>query len=113
MVAPDVLLDGRRVFTAIGPTLLPVPPGAHRIDVVENYLGSSTPVATVVNVAPGQLVDVYYAPPFTRFTSGRIGVVPQERPGQGPAVAVYTYVAVSFVVMLILMMISWVAVLSI
>lgn len=104
-VTPAVLLDGRPMFTVIGPTVLPVAPGMHRIDVHERYLGSSVPVAVMVMVAPGQLVDVFYAPPHTRFTSGRIGMVPQQRPGEATATAVYIVMGLMFALMLAMWMV--------
>lgn len=87
LVKPTVLLDGRPVPTVIGATVLPVAPGVHRVDVRENDFGAQAPVAAMVTVAQGRMVDVYYAPPMTRFDSGRLGAVPQERAGREAATA--------------------------
>jgi hypothetical protein len=36
-----------------------------------------------ITVAPGQIVEVFYAPPWHQFSRGRMGFTRQKRPGVG------------------------------
>ncbi|QRY62155.1 hypothetical protein JVX90_17455 [Gordonia sp. PDNC005] len=76
-----VLLDGRKCQTSFGVTDLPVRVGTHRLEVVGHD-------AIDVGVASGAAVDIYYAPPYTRFHRGTLGRSEHERQGWGAIVAI-------------------------
>ncbi|MDR2280403.1 MAG: hypothetical protein LBE07_06070 [Gordonia sp. (in: high G+C Gram-positive bacteria)] len=94
-----VLLDGRRRQTSFGVTELPVRAGTHRLEVVGHD-------AIDVDVAPGAAVDIYYAPPYTRFHRGTLGRSEQKRQGAGANIAISvasTSLSVIFLVLLVLL----------
>ncbi|MGJ3509676.1 hypothetical protein [Enemella sp. A6] len=83
MIPPVVTIDGRRISGArLGsPVTVPVPPGRHRIEAHTRLLRRYGQAALDVDVRPGELVRVYYAPPLHQFTDGNMGLVEQEPKG--------------------------------
>ena len=98
MVTPSVRLNGYPVQGAYGASVHPVPPGPWHVDVHCQWLRQYGQAALDVQVADGQTVDVFYAPPWHQFASGRIGLEPQPRPGLGLFLVLMAVVVVVVVV---------------
>ncbi|WP_344099225.1 hypothetical protein [Myceligenerans crystallogenes] len=82
LVPPTLLIDGFKAPTRMaGAVDIPVEAGRHRLDVFAQWMRRYGQAATEVDVAPGQVVEVYYAPPLHQFTTGEIGLTPQRRKG--------------------------------
>jgi hypothetical protein len=81
MGAPRVRLNGYRVAARYGENVFPVPPGRWHVDVDCRWMRTYGQAALDVDVAEGQVVDAFYAPPYHQFTTGRIGLTRQRRPG--------------------------------
>ncbi len=80
MITPSVRVNGYQVPSRYGPRTFPSMPvrtRRHRGTVAED-LRSGGPRRPV---APGQVVDVFYAAPMHQFARGNIGFEKQKRPG--------------------------------
>ena len=97
MISPKVRLNGYPVASSYGANVFPVPPGHWHIDVDCQWLRTYGQAALDLDLAEGQTVDAFYAPPYHQFARGRIGLERQSRPGVmflvlllgiGPAVGV-------------------------
>lgn len=88
LVQPATLLDGVKQSVRFGANTIPVAAGHHRVEVV----GHDT---IDVLVEPGRDLDVYFAPPWTRFNKGVLSLSEAKRPGYG---AHLTLIAVMVVV---------------
>ena len=67
-----------------GRTVLPLPPGRHKVRVfVPSFGGPYGPAGALVDVYPGQLVELEYRPPIQRVlsTPGSLGPAPQPTNG--------------------------------
>lgn len=91
-LTPAVHLDGHRVSGAFGPTLYPLRPGRHRVDVHTQWLRRYGQAGMEVDVREGQVVPVSYAVPWHQFTTGSIGHETQKRKGVGVLVAMLAVV---------------------
>jgi len=80
-VPPNVLINGWPVASKFGRTLIPVPPGAVRVDVFALWTKQYGRASLAFHAAPGQSVPVFYALPYHVFANGAIGHVKQKRPG--------------------------------
>jgi hypothetical protein len=58
-----------------GENLIEMPAGAHVIEVTAPW--RTTPARCEVVITEGQMVELWYAPPFARVTRGTIGPRPQ------------------------------------
>lgn len=83
VVTPSVRLNGYPVGARYGENLLPVPPGPWQIDVSCPWMWSYGRAALDCQVAEGQTVPVFYAPPYHAMSRGAIGHTPQSRRGLG------------------------------
>ena len=81
MISPNVRLNGHPVVSSYGQNVFPVPPGRWHVDVDCKWLRTYGQAALDLDVAEGQTVDAFYAPPYHQFTTGRIGLDKQQRPG--------------------------------
>ena len=79
--SPTPRIDGYPVPGAYGMTFYPLRPGRHRIDVDMQWLRRYGQAGMEVDIHPGQVVPVFYAPPWHQFTTGRIGHHEQPRTG--------------------------------
>lgn len=83
MIPPTVTMNGHAVPASYGENVVPVHPGRIRVEASCQWLRRYGQAALDIDVAPGQTVPVFYASPYHQFTTGRMGHVPQQRPGVG------------------------------
>lgn len=86
MISPAVTINGYSAPAQWGPNPYPITPGQHQVRVWAKYLFDYGAAEQVVDIAPGQSVEVHYSPPMLTFLRGRIGFAPQPRPGVVPLV---------------------------
>ncbi|OBK22275.1 hypothetical protein A5634_07835 [Mycobacterium asiaticum] len=107
---PKILIDGYETPPAFwGRNVLPVYPGRHRVHVhVPYWLPSQIgPADTLVDVHPGQLVELEYKAPLWGYSPGSLGAPPQSYNGVGITVALM--VAAFAVALLFPLLIAFVA----
>jgi hypothetical protein len=82
-VKPNVAVDGYPVAANWGRVVIPVQPGQHRLDVHTPYFlpPKVGPADLMVNVAPGQTVELEYRSPLIAFARGSLGAPPQKYNG--------------------------------
>ncbi|WP_343929242.1 hypothetical protein [Tsukamurella strandjordii] len=97
---PMVVVDGMMQTANLNWLVVPVTPGVHRVAVTETYPTTQGWVNLDVPVAPGQMATVYYTSPHMGMGYGRIGLVPQSRPGAGTATVVWSLAAIPAVMLL-------------
>jgi hypothetical protein len=83
LLTPSVRINGWTVPSRYGVQDLAVHPGPNRVEVHAQWLRRYGEAVLDTHVAPGQVVPVWYAPPFHQFTHGDIGHVKQSRRGLG------------------------------
>lgn len=83
MIAPTATINGHPVPTGYGTQNLSVWPGRNHLALQAQWLRTYGQAAIDVDVAPGQVVDVWYAAPMHQFTTGSIGLTKQPRKGMG------------------------------
>ncbi len=96
LVTPTVTVNGAPVQARYGENLLPVWAGTSTIAAQGEWMWSYGKAALTVDVAPGQVVDVWYAAPALTFIDGSIGLTPQKHRGR---TAVYSVLGVVLVLM--------------
>jgi len=80
-IAPEVRVNGWPLPPRFGRSMVPVPPGRVRVDVVAQWTKKYGRATLELQTAPGQVVPVFYAMPYHVFAKGAIGHVKQRRPG--------------------------------
>ena len=80
-IAPEVYVNGWILPQKYGRSMVPVPPGRVRVDVVVQWTKEYGRAALDLQAAPGQVIPVFYATPYHVFAKGAIGHVKQRRPG--------------------------------
>lgn len=85
LVPPTLTIDGYPAPTSTGggSTLIPIMSGAHRLDVHSQWLRRYGQASMEVVVQPRTELEVFYSPPYHQFTTGALGLVPQQRRGLG------------------------------
>jgi hypothetical protein len=99
-IKPKVSIDGHELPPASwGRQVIPVPPGQHQVDVYTPYFLPPRvgPAAVVVDVPPGQSVELEYRAPVWAFSAGSMGAPPQKYNGM----AVYWIVLAVVLVLII------------
>ncbi len=81
MFTPTVQVNGFRVPARYGPQDIPVYAGPNHLDVHAQWLRRYGQASLDTQVAPGQVLDVWYGPPAHQFSRGAIGFEKQNRPG--------------------------------
>lgn len=94
MISPRITLNGYPVQAGYGPSVHPVPPGPWRVGATCQWVRQYGQAELDVQVAEGQTVDVFYAPPWHQFTRGRMGTTEQRRPGLAAFVLILLLVVV-------------------
>jgi len=79
LYAPEVRVNGWKVQNRYGRSTVPVAPGPALVDIRTPH--SLYRSQLNLWVEPGQVVPVFYAPPYSPFVQGSIGHVRQQRPG--------------------------------
>lgn len=82
-ITPRVRINGYPVPSRYGTQDLPVYAGHNHIDVDAQWMRTYGQAGIDTTVAPGQVVEVWYASPLHQFTTGNIGFTRQPRPGMG------------------------------
>jgi hypothetical protein len=62
---------------------VPVWAGPNRVEVYSQWMRQYGQAELTVDIAPGQVVPVFYAMPWHQFTRGSIGFEKQKRHGAG------------------------------
>jgi hypothetical protein len=101
-ISPRVRLNGHPVASSYGQNVFAVPPGRWHVDVDCTWMRTYGQAAIDLDVAEGQTVDAFYGPPYHQFTSGRIGLEKQRRPGLRGLALVLTAPFVLLVLLLVL-----------
>lgn len=100
-ITPKVRINGYPVPSRYGVQDLPVYAGPNHIDIDTQWMRTYGQAGMDTNVAPGQVVEVWYASPVHQFARGNIGFTKQPRPGMGClwiALALVAFVVVLSVV---------------
>lgn len=100
-LTPRVRINGYPVPSRYGVQDLPVYAGANHVDVDAQWMRTYGQAGIDTSVAPGQVVELWYASPVHQFARGNIGFTKQPRPGMGclwVALGVVALVAVLMVV---------------
>ncbi|MGL5850764.1 MAG: hypothetical protein ACRCZD_08285 [Phycicoccus sp.] len=82
-VPPTVHVNGHQLVSRFGVTDVPVWAGRNRVEVYSQWMRRYGQATLDVDVAPGQVVPVFYAMPWHQFTTGSIGTTKQKRRGAG------------------------------
>lgn len=86
-------IDGNAVDVRYSGTRdIPVRCGTHLVHAYASWIWRHAEVDLLVDVEPGTVTDIYYAPPHHHFAKGSIGLVPQR--GKGLSAAVGGIVAI-------------------
>lgn len=81
MNTPTCKINGYPVPTRYGAQDLEVWAGPNRIELESQWMRTFGQAAMDVDVAPGQVVDVFYAAPASQWAKGKIGHTKQPRYG--------------------------------
>jgi hypothetical protein len=103
VLTPTVRINGWPVPSRYGVQDLAVHPGHNRIEVHAQWLRRYGEAVLDTHVVPGQVVPVWYAPPYHQFTHGSIGHHQQGRRGLGVLLGV---LAVLLLVPLLLVLLA-------
>ncbi|MFC8529149.1 hypothetical protein [Nocardia sp. NPDC057227] len=96
---PKIQVNGHQVpVTRWGPNHIPVGPGQHHVRVSTPWLFDMGPATASVPVQPGQGTRVYYKAPVVILLNGAIGPVPQKAPG-----LLFLYITWGFVALIFLL----------
>ncbi len=106
MITPTVLINGHPVPASYGENLLPVWPGPNTVAARSQWLWEYGKAAVTVDVAPGQVVDLWYAAPLSTFTSGSMGPTKQRHKGLGLLLGLGVAIALAIVVVILFAVVS-------
>ena len=82
MMTPLLTIDGFPAPLRWGRNAFVAPAGPRHLRAATRYLWTYGAAEQVVPVQPGRTSEVHYSPPAFTFLDGRMGPVPQPRPGQ-------------------------------
>ena len=82
-LTPTLRINGYPVPTRYGTQDLPVYAGPNHLDMQAQWMRTYGQASLDTTVAPGQVVEVWYASPLHQFARGNIGFAKQPRPGMG------------------------------
>jgi hypothetical protein len=82
-ITPRVRINGYPVPSRYGVQDLPVYAGPNHLDIDTQWMRTYGQAGIDTSVAPGQVVEVWYASPVHQFARGNIGFTKQPRPGVG------------------------------
>ena len=80
-ITPRVRINGYPVPSRYGVQDLPVYAGPNHVDIEAQWMRTYGQAGIDASVAPGQVVEVWYASPVHQFARGNIGFSKQPRPG--------------------------------
>ena len=96
VVTPSVRINGYPVPSRYGTQDLVVYAGPNHLDMETQWMRTYGQAGLDTTVAPGQVVEVWYASPWHQFRRGDIGFTRQSRGGVGCLVAFLVLMAVIF-----------------
>ncbi|MGC3955145.1 MAG: hypothetical protein QM804_13025 [Propionicimonas sp.] len=82
-IPPNALVNGYPVKVSYGLNQIPVVAGPVRIELSAQWMRTYGQASIDFQLAPGQVVPVFYAAPMHQFTTGSIGFQPVKRKGVG------------------------------
>lgn len=86
-------MDRCRVRCLARPFTFAIMSGRHRLQVHSQWMRRYGHAAVDVDIAPGQTLEVFYAPPHHQFSNdGAMGLSPQTRGGRGFLVGIWVFV---------------------
>ncbi|MEU4386859.1 hypothetical protein [Promicromonospora sp. NPDC023805] len=105
LVAPTLTIDGHLApLPIVGNRTFAIMSGRHRLQVHSQWMRRYGHAAIDVDIAPGQTLEVFYAPPYHQFSDdGAMGLNPQARKGRGFLVGTWAFVVLLVFVMPALM----------
>lgn len=80
-ISPKVKFDGYPAPASWDRNVYPMASGRHQVQVAVSYLWDYGQATSLVDVGPGQSVELFYSAPMINLVAGRIGFEPQRRPG--------------------------------
>jgi hypothetical protein len=84
LVPPTLTIDGFPASTTLAGTKdIPIMSGRHHLQAHSQWMRRYGQAELIVDISPGQTVEVFYAPPYHQFTDGAMGLTPQPRKGTG------------------------------
>lgn len=91
LVAPTLTIDGFPApVPVVGNRTFAIMSGRHRLQAHAQWMRRYGHAAIDVDIAPGQTLEVFYAPPHHQFSEeGAMGLNPQTRKGSGFLVATW------------------------
>lgn len=102
MVPPTVRINGAPVPGGYGRRVVPVWAGPTRVEAECSWLWQYGRATLEFTVAPGQTVPVFYALPYTTWSPGAIGHVPQKRNGLLPILLLFGGIGLFVLVVVVL-----------
>ena len=106
MIVPSCTINGHTVPTRYGVQDLVVWPGRNHVALQAQWMRTYGQAAIDVDVAPGQVVEVFYAAPLHQFTKGAIGLTKQSRPGKAPLFGCLGLIALFFLLIVVMAIVS-------
>lgn len=100
MIVPTVRINGYQVPSRYGVQDIPVHPGPTRVDIHGQWMRRFGQAEHTAVVAPGQVVELFYAAPWHQFTTGSMGTTTQSRKGLGLMLTLF--VAIPLLILLAL-----------
>ncbi|WP_454858517.1 hypothetical protein [Promicromonospora soli] len=101
-IAPSLTIDGHPAELPItGTRQIPIMSGRHHLRVHSQWLRQYGHAALDIEIAPGENLQVFYAPPHQNFfNEGSMGLSPQPRKGRGYFIATWTVIGLLLLVAL-------------
>jgi hypothetical protein len=81
IMSPNVKIDGYPAPARWEQNVYPIAAGRHQVQGSTNYMWEYGRAEMIVDIAPGQSVEVHYSSPVLTFIQGRMGFELQPRPG--------------------------------
>ncbi len=81
MITPSVTIDGYPVNVSYGENTIPVHPGQHLLAAQAQWMWTYGQAQHPFAVGPGEVADLWYAPPALTFMKGAMGPQKQSIPG--------------------------------
>jgi hypothetical protein len=98
IMSPNVKIDGYPAPARWEQNVYPIAAGRHQVQGSTNYLWEYGRAELLVDIAPGQSVEVHYSSPVLTLMKGRMGFELQPRPGMP---VLWAMVAIPIVIMII------------
>lgn len=94
---PRVELNGQHVVSQNGVNEYHLAPGSWALDVSVQWMRRYGQAHEQVSLAPGEVIELFYAAPLHQFTTGSLGPTKQKHKGMGVFVALMIVLVVLMV----------------